>query len=65
MALLLKPGSVKAVSGESSSTVIFFMIIGFRLEHWLALGTYLAPRFPLPENALVFTAYECWLEGFR
>jgi drug/metabolite transporter (DMT)-like permease len=28
-----------------------------------ALGTFLAPRFPLPKNALVFTAYELLAGG--
>ncbi|MGA0112936.1 MAG: EamA family transporter [Candidatus Nanopelagicaceae bacterium] len=63
VALLLKPGSVKAVSGESSSTVIFFMIMVLIGNIGWALGTYLAPRFPLPENALVFTAYEMLAGG--
>jgi drug/metabolite transporter (DMT)-like permease len=63
VALLLKPGSVKAVSGESSSTVIFFMFMVLIGNIGWALGTYLAPRFPLPKNALVFTAYEMLAGG--
>jgi drug/metabolite transporter (DMT)-like permease len=61
--LLLKPGSVQAVSGESSSTVIFFMFMVLIGNIGWALGTYLAPRFPLPKNALVFTAYEMLAGG--
>jgi drug/metabolite transporter (DMT)-like permease len=63
VALLLKPGSVQAVSGESSSTVIFFMFMVLIGNIGWALGTYLAPRFPLPKNALVFTAYEMLAGG--
>lgn len=63
VALLLKPGSVKAVSGESSSTVIFFMVMVLLGNIGWALGTYLAPRFPLPKNALVFTAIEMLAGG--
>jgi len=63
VALLLKPGSVKAVSGESSSTVVFFMFMVLIGNIGWALGTYLAPRFPLPKNALVFTAYEMLAGG--
>jgi drug/metabolite transporter (DMT)-like permease len=63
VALLLKPGSVQAVSGESSSTVVFFMFMVLIGNIGWALGTYLAPRFPLPKNALVFTAYEMLAGG--
>lgn len=63
VALLLKPGSVQAVSGESSGTVIFFMIMVLLGNIGWALGTYLAPRFPLPKNALVFTAIEMLAGG--
>ena len=58
VALLLKPGSVQSVSGEGSSTVIFYMFMVLIGNIGWALGTFLAPRFPLPNNALVFTAYE-------
>ncbi|MFM8897890.1 MAG: EamA family transporter [Actinomycetota bacterium] len=58
VALLLKPGSVQSVSGEGSSTVIFYMFMVLIGNIGWALGTFLAPRFPLPKNALVFTAYE-------
>lgn len=63
VALLLKPGSVQAVSGESSSTVVFFMVMVLLGNIGWALGTYLAPRFPLPKNALVFTAIEMFAGG--
>lgn len=63
VALLLKPGSVQAVSGESSGTVVFFMIMVLLGNIGWALGTYLAPRFPLPKNALVFTAIEMLAGG--
>jgi len=63
VALLLKPGSIQAVSGESSGTVVFFMFMVLIGNIGWALGTYLAPRFPLPKNALVFTAYEMLAGG--
>ena len=63
VALLLKPGSVQSVSGEGSSTVIFYMVMVLIGNIGWALGTFLAPRFPLPKNALVFTAYELLAGG--
>lgn len=63
VALLLKPGSVQSVSGEGSSTVIFYMFMVLIGNIGWALGTFLAPRFPLPNNALVFTAYELLAGG--
>jgi drug/metabolite transporter (DMT)-like permease len=63
VALLLKPGSVQAVSGETSSTVVFFMFMVLLGNIGWALGTYLAPRYPLPKNALVFTAIEMFAGG--
>lgn len=63
VALLLKPGSVQSVSGESSSTVVFFMVMVLLGNIGWALGTFLAPRFPLPKNALVFTALEMLAGG--
>jgi drug/metabolite transporter (DMT)-like permease len=63
VALLLKPGSVQSVSGEGSSTVIFYMLMVLIGNIGWALGTFLAPRFPLPKNALVFTAYELLAGG--
>jgi len=64
VALLLKPGSVQSVSGEGSSTVVFYMLMVLIGNIGWALGTFLAPRFPLPKNALVFTAYELLAGGF-
>lgn len=63
VALLLKPGSVQSVSGEGSSTVIFYMFMVLIGNIGWALGTFLAPRFPLPKNALVFTTYELLAGG--
>lgn len=63
VALLLKPGSVQSVSGEGSSTVVFYMFMVLVGNIGWALGTFLAPRFPLPKNALVFTAYELLAGG--
>lgn len=63
VAVLLKPGSIQAVSNESSATVVFFMFMVLIGNIGWALGTYLAPRFPLPKNSLVFTAYEMLAGG--
>jgi drug/metabolite transporter (DMT)-like permease len=63
VALLLKPGSVQAVSGEGPSTVVFFMFMVLIGNIGWALGTFVAPKFPIPKNALVFTAYELLAGG--
>ncbi len=63
VALLLKPGSVQAVSNEGPSTVIFFMVMVLFGNIGWALGTFIAPKFPIPKNALVFTAYELLAGG--
>lgn len=63
VALLLKPGSVQAVSGEGPSTVVFFMFMVLIGNIGWALGTFIAPKFPIPKNALVFTAYELLAGG--
>lgn len=63
VALLLKPGSVQSVNGEDSTTVLFFMFMVLLGNIGWALGTYLAPRYPLPKNALVFTAIEMLAGG--
>lgn len=58
VALLMKPGSITSVSGEDSGTVVFYMFMVLLGNIGWSLGTFLAPRFPLPKNALVFTAIE-------
>lgn len=58
VALLLKPGGVQSVSGEGSRTVLFYMVMVLIGNMGWALGTFLAPRYPLPKNSLVFTTYE-------
>ena len=63
VALLLKPGSVQSVSGEGASTVVFYMFMVLIGNIGWALGTFLAPRFQLPKNALVFSAYELMAGG--
>jgi drug/metabolite transporter (DMT)-like permease len=63
VALLLKPGSVQSVSGEGASTVVLYMFMVLIGNIGWALGTFLAPRFQLPKNALVFTAYELMAGG--
>ena len=63
VALLLKPGSVQAVSNEGPSTVVFFMFMVLIGNIGWALGTFIAPKFPIPKNALVFTAYELLAGG--
>lgn len=56
--ILLKPGSIKSVSGVDSGTLTFYMFMVLLGNIGWALGTYLAPRFPLPKNFLLFTAIE-------
>ena len=58
VALLMKPGSITSVSGEGSGTVLVYMVMVLLGNIGWSLGTFLAPRFPLPKNALVFTAIE-------
>lgn len=62
--LLLKPGGIESVSGEDSTGVLlFFMLLVLIGNISWALGTYLAPRFPIPKNSFLFTAIEMFAGG--
>ena len=61
--LLIKPGSIESVSGVDSGTVFFYMAMVLLGNIGWALGTYLAPRFPIPKNSLLFTAIEMLAGG--
>lgn len=63
VALLLKPGSITPVSDIENSKLFLFMLLVLLGNVGWALGTFLAPRFPLPKNTLVFTAYEMLAGG--
>jgi drug/metabolite transporter (DMT)-like permease len=63
VALLLKPGSITPVSDIENSKLFIFMLLVLLGNIGWALGTFLAPRFPLPKNTLVFTAYEMLAGG--
>ena len=63
VALLLKPGSITPVSEIENSKLFLFMLLVLLGNIGWALGTFLAPRFPLPKNTLVFTAYEMLAGG--
>lgn len=63
VALLLKPGSITPVSDIENSKLFVFMLLVLLGNIGWALGTFLAPRFPLPKNTLVFTAYEMLAGG--
>lgn len=63
VALLLKPGSISPVSEIENSKLFLFMLLVLLGNIGWALGTFLAPRFPLPNNTLVFTAYEMLAGG--
>ncbi|MBM3655465.1 MAG: EamA family transporter [Actinobacteria bacterium] len=63
MALLLKPGSITPVSDIEDSKLFLFMLLVLLGNIGWALGTFLAPRFPLPKDTLVFTAYEMLAGG--
>ena len=63
VALLLKPGSITPVSDIENSKLFLFMLLVLLGNIGWALGTFLAPRFPLPKNTLVFTAYELLAGG--
>ena len=63
VALLLKPGSITPVSDIENSKLFLFMFLVLLGNIGWALGTFLAPRFPLPKNTLVFTAYEMLAGG--
>ena len=63
VALLLKPGSITPVSDVENSKLFLFMLLVLLGNVGWALGTFLAPRFPLPKNTLVFTAYEMLAGG--
>ncbi len=61
--VLLKPGSVKSVSGVDSGTLTFFMFMVLLGNIGWALSTFLSPRFPIPKNSLMFTALEMFAGG--
>jgi len=61
--LLLKPGSIESVSGVDSGTLFFYMFMVLIGNVGWALGTYLAPRFPIPKNSLLFTGVEMLAGG--
>jgi drug/metabolite transporter (DMT)-like permease len=61
--ILLKPGSIESVSGVSSSTLFFYLFMVLIGNVGWALGTYLAPRFPIPKNSLLFTGIEMLAGG--
>lgn len=61
--ILIKPGSIESVSGVDSSTLFFYMAMVLLGNIGWALGTYLAPRFPIPKNSLLFTAIEMLAGG--
>ena len=63
VALLLKPGSISPVSEIENSKLFLFMLLVLLGNIGWALGTFLAPRFPLPKNTLVFAAYEMLAGG--
>ena len=63
VALLLKPGSISPVSEIENSKLFLFMLLVLLGNIGWALGTFLAPRFPLPKNTLIFTAYEMLAGG--
>ena len=63
VALLLKPGSITPVSDIENSKLFLFMLLVLLGNVGWALGTFLAPRFALPQNTLVFTAYEMLAGG--
>lgn len=61
--ILIKPGSIQSVSGVDSGTLFFYMTMVLLGNIGWALGTYLAPRFPIPKNSLLFTAIEMLAGG--
>ncbi len=61
--VLLKPGSIESVSGVDSQTLFFYMFMVLIGNVGWALGTYLAPRFPIPKNSLLFTGVEMLAGG--
>ena len=63
VALLLKPGSITPVSYIENSKLFLFMLLVLLGNVGWALGTFLAPKFALPKNTLVFTAYEMLAGG--
>jgi len=63
VALLLKPGSITPISDIENSKFFLFMLLVLLGNVGWALGTFLAPRFALPKNTLVFTAYEMLAGG--
>ena len=64
VSLLLQPGHVTAMNGVSQGRLIFWMLIILLGNLSWSFGTFIAPRFSLPKNALVLTVYETSTAGF-
>ncbi len=63
VAILLKPGQVTAVAHSNSGRLWFWMVVVFLGNLAWALGTFLAPKFPMPRNTFISTFYEIFFAG--
>lgn len=63
VAILLKPGQVTAVQGSNHLKLwLWIAVILFGNFCW-AVGTFLAPKFPMPRNSFISTFYEMLFGG--
>jgi len=58
VAVLIKPGQVTAIAGSDHEKLWFWIaVILFGNLSW-SVGTFLAPKFPMPKNSFISTFYE-------
>lgn len=63
VAILIKPGEITAVAGSNSLRLWFWVAVVLFGNFCWALGTFLAPKYPMPKNAFVATFYEMLIGG--
>lgn len=56
--ILLQPESIVPAKGSDRTSLTFYMLMVLIGNIGWALGTYIAPRLPIPKNSLLFTAIE-------
>lgn len=63
VAILIKPGEVTAVVGSNHLKLWLWMAVVLFGNFCWALGTFLAPRYPMPRNSFIATFYEMLFGG--
>ncbi len=63
VAFLLKPGSVNPLNGASTGLMLFWACMIMIGNIGWSLGSYIAPRFPMPKNPMISTMYQMLTGG--